>query len=87
MPSYHDLYVTTAEISRAKLFSLPYGLQVTCSRVAGWELWQTATELKNWQLLGGEYGGPEHWLVLDVDGHVIVDSRPGSEPKTTSEEP
>lgn len=87
MPSYHDLHVTAVGIDRTRLFDLPYGLQVTCSRVAGWELWRTATDLKNWQFLGGEYASPEQWLVLDVDGHVILDSRREPGPETTSEEP
>lgn len=26
-------------------------------------------------LLGGEYDAPEKWLVLDVAGYVILDSR------------
>ena len=26
-------------------------------------------------ILAGEYEGPEKWLILDVAGHVIVDSR------------
>lgn len=81
-PSYHDLYVTTAEIPRTRLFDLPYGLEVicrpvvTCNRVAGWELWQTHSDIRKWKLLAGEYDGPDKWLLLDVAGHTIVDSRP-----------
>ena len=33
-----DLHITTAQIPRTSIFNLPYGLQVTCNRVAGWEL-------------------------------------------------
>lgn len=29
------------------------------------------------RLLAGEYEGRKRWLVLDIDGHVIVDSRVG----------
>lgn len=75
MPSYHDLHVTTPDIPRASVFNLPYGLQVMCTRVSGWELWRTAAHPADWVLLAGEYAAPEKWLVLDVDGHVIVDSR------------
>lgn len=75
VPSYHDLHVTTAAIPRTSVFSLPYGLQVTCCRVSGWELWRTASRPADWQLLAGEYADPASWLVLDVDGFVIVDSR------------
>jgi hypothetical protein len=74
-PSYHDLHITTAEIERTSIFNLPYGLAVQCSRVAGWQLWETASDMRNWRLLGGEYDGPDKWLVLDVGGVVIVDSR------------
>jgi len=74
-PSYHDLHVTTAEIERTSIFHLPYGLAVQCSRVSGWQLWRTAMSMRDWTLLGGEYEGPDRWLVLDVAGTVIVNSR------------
>ena len=81
-PSYHDLHITTAQTPRTSIFNLPYGLQVTCSRVAGWQLWdmnqtQYPKGLRPVQgvLIAGEYDGPDSWLVLDVAGHVIVDSR------------
>jgi hypothetical protein len=74
-PSYHDLHITAPEIERTSIFNLPYGLAVQCSRVAGWQLWETATNLRDWRLLGGEYEGPDKWLVLDVGGTVIVNSR------------
>lgn len=89
MPSYHDLHITTAEIPRTSIFNLSYGLQVNCTRVTGWQLWDTATRLDDWRLLAGEYEGPGKWLVLDVDGHVIVDSRreqeEGGEPASQEE--
>lgn len=86
MPSYHDLHVTTTDVPRTSIFNLPYGIQVTCSRVAGWELWRTAMRPADWQLLAGEYADPGKWLVLDVDGHVIVDSRsPAGEPDTDND--
>jgi hypothetical protein len=87
-PSYHDLHITTAQIPRTRIFDLPYGLQVTCSRVSGWELWRHRDHDGHDELLAGEYGHHGHdqdcdedcaitdmWLVLDVDGHVITDSR------------
>lgn len=74
-PSYHDLHVTTPEIERASIFNLPYELTVQCSRVSGWQLWRTARSMRDWTLLGGEYEGPDRWLVLDVAGTVIVNSR------------
>lgn len=76
-PSYHDLHVTTKDIPRTSIFNLPYGLQVQCTRVAGWELWKwNDSDIRKAELLGGEYAGPGKWLVLDVKGLVIVDSRP-----------
>ncbi len=78
-PTYHDLHITTAEIPRTSIFNLPYGLRVTCSRVSGWELWQYRDSPGQLRceptLIAGEYDGPGEWLVLDVAGHVIVDSR------------
>lgn len=79
-PSYHDLYVTTPKNARTRLFDLPYAVEVTCTRAAGWRVWVTegATEVDGSglrHLIAGEYDGPEYWLVLDVAGHVICDSR------------
>jgi hypothetical protein len=77
-PSYHDLHITTAGIPRTSIFNLPYGLEVMCTRVSGWTLWDThpdADSLVEPGLVAGEYEGPEQWLILDVDGHIIVDSR------------
>ena len=80
--SYHDLHITTAQIPRTSIFNLPYGLQLQCTRVSGWELWdmnrmQRPLNLppSRGVLLAGEYADPEEWLVLDVDGHVVLDSR------------
>lgn len=69
-PSYHALHITTSERPRTRLFDLPYAVDVHCNRAAGWTVWRGA------ELLGGEYDGPLKWLVLDVAGHVICDSRP-----------
>ena len=81
-PSYHDLHITTARIPRTRLFDLPYGLEVMCTRVGGWQLWDMNQTQYPKGLppsrgveLAGEFADPDEWLVLDVDGHVIVDSR------------
>lgn len=86
--SYHHLHVTTAEIPRARLFDLPYGLWITCNRVAGWELWDMDRNQNREMLppsrgalLAGEYAGPEKWLVLDVAGYIVLDSRRPAEPE------
>lgn len=72
-PSYHDLYITTAGIPRTRLSGLPYGLEVLCNRVCGWRLYRWHDRGGEPDLLAGEYDG--EWLVLDVNGTVIVDSR------------
>lgn len=95
-PSYHDLHITTAKIPRTSIFNLPYGLEVTCTRMRGWCLWAhgdsswaglvrdgkpvkqdidwpVAPRSKEPVLVAGEYD--RKWLVLDVGGHVIVDSQ------------
>ena len=72
-PSYHDLHITTEKIPRTSIFNLPFNLMVTCTRVGGWELWDTSAGISNSVRLAGEY--EYDWLVLDVAGHVILDSR------------
>jgi len=64
-PSYHDLFITTADIPRTSIFNLPFGYEVSCNRVGGWSVWLKSAEV------AGEYG---NGLRLDVDGHVICDS-------------
>lgn len=66
-PSYHDLYITTADIPRTSIFNLPFSLALSCTRSGGWELWSG-----NESLVAGEYA--ERGLRLDVSGHMIVDS-------------
>jgi hypothetical protein len=73
--SYHDLYITTKEIKRTSIFNLPFNIQVICTRVGGWEVWNThaSTDLNMWELLGGEYENKKP-LRLDVKEEIIVDS-------------
>jgi hypothetical protein len=74
-PSYHDLHITTVDIDRTSIFNLPFNVQVICTRVGGWEAWNThgSTDLGKWTLLGGEYN-EEKPLKLDVAGKTVVDS-------------
>lgn len=72
MPSYHDLHITTDDIPRTSIFNLPFGLEVSCTRVAGWQLWNMWGGHANAKLLAGEYDSKG--LRLDIDGRVIVDS-------------
>jgi hypothetical protein len=67
-PTYHELYITTADIPRASIFDLPYGYEVTCTRVGGWQLLKDSGST----LIAGEYSA--HGLRLDLGGHVICDS-------------
>jgi len=73
-PSYHDLFITAPDIERTSIFNLGYNLEVSCTRTGGWRLWAKPFD-KMSTLLGGEYDGPDRWLILDVAGHVIVNSR------------
>ena len=75
VPSYHDLHITTSSIPRTSIFNLPFRVRVTCSRVCGWRALALAERSLPEELLGEEYD-KENWLVLDVAGHVICDSRP-----------
>lgn len=73
--SYHNLHITTAKIPRKSIFNLPYGLEVSCNRVSGWTLWNTWEKQGEHEKLASEYGDDDEWLVLDVNGFVICDSR------------
>lgn len=78
--SYHDLYVTTAEIPRTKLFNMSYAYVVECSRISGWELWfRDGADIRTWENRAGEFSARNKWLVLDVNGVVIIDSRRNEE--------
>lgn len=72
-PTYHDLHITTRNIPRTSIFNLPFRVQVHCTRVGGWQVWAMAEGDLPEELLGSEYDA-ERPLILDVAGHVIVDS-------------
>ena len=63
--TYHDLHITTEHIPRTSIFNLPFGYEVTCTRVGGWQLWAYDHRV------AGEY---DEGLRIDVAGHVICDS-------------
>lgn len=67
--SYHNVYVTTSKIERTRLSDLPFGYELTVNRVGGWCLWRGD------ELIAGEYEGSEAWLIIDVDGYVILNGR------------
>jgi hypothetical protein len=72
--TYHDLYVTTDTMERTQFSRLPFNLFLTCTRTAGWELWDSGPngEIATAKLVAGEYD--TKGLRLDVGGHTIVDS-------------
>jgi hypothetical protein len=72
MPSYHNLYITTAEIPRTRVFDLPYGLEISCTRDAGWRLWDVGKGHDEATVIAGEFDS--QGLRLDIEGYVIVDS-------------
>ena len=78
-PSYHDLHITTPDIPRTSIMDLPFRVRVSCSRVAGWIAWALAEDGNERKFLGGEYD--DTWLVLDVAGHVICNSRDRAKPE------
>ena len=85
-PSYHDLFITTASIPRTSIFNLGHGLEVTCTRTGGWRLWDhSGRPTSNPRLVAGEYDELDQWLVLDVAGHVIVDSRRTGDEQTDAD--
>ncbi len=75
-PSYHDLYITTKDIERTSIFDLPFNYELYCTRASGWVLAFHHLDMPGTVTkVAGEYEGKDHWLVLDVKGHVILDSR------------
>lgn len=71
--SYHDLYITTNEIPRTSISDLPFGVEVSCDRTTGWVVYYKQFK-KEPVCMGSEFD-EENWLVLDVKGTIIVDSR------------
>ena len=69
--SYHDLEIETSEIQKTSISNLPYGLEVTCSRTSGWELWDNNGPAS--LVIAGEYD--TNWLRLTVGDTVIVGTK------------
>lgn len=84
-PSYHNLHITTGKMPRTPISALPFGIDVRCCRTSGWQVWDMTYGGGVGVLMAGEYD-LNKWLVLDVDGYVIVDSRKLSDmPEPTKE--
>lgn len=69
--SYHDVKVIVNGVEYV-IFN-NYGIELTCNKVGGWSLWKTATDSKNWQLIGGEYNNDDFKIV--VGEHVIFETK------------
>ena len=83
--SYHDLEIETADIPKTSIFDLPYGLELTCTRTGGWQLWDRGgVREESIPLIAGEYD--DNWLRLTVGDTVIVDSRPQVEKEVGDEQ-
>jgi hypothetical protein len=73
VPSYHDLYITMPDLPRTSILNLPYFAEVKCSRAKGWGVWGSSNGSS--YLIAEEYETNGKWLILDIDGHIIVDSK------------
>ncbi len=69
MSSYHDIDVAFNG-KRIRLFDAIYGLELTCTRVSGWQLWYTGDGREKAELLASEYG--EIKLRIYVAGTMIL---------------
>jgi len=70
--SYHDVVVYVDGVKYVPADN--YNLCLQCTKIGGWELWRTASEIRDWKLIGGEYDkGP---FCIEVAGHVILGEKP-----------
>lgn len=74
--SYHDVHLTTKEFARRRIADMAYEYELSCTRVAGWQLWfrEDPADRSKDRLVGGEYE-TDKFLVIDIEGHIILDSR------------
>lgn len=74
MLSYHQLFITTKNIERTSIFNLPFRVKVECKRTTGWQCVAMEENLLKYEILGSEFD-KENWLILDVNGHIICNSK------------
>lgn len=72
--SEHILYVTTSKIPRTPITALPTRIHVSTNKSGGWGVWALQEGDSPEEYLGGEFE-KDLWLVLDVDGRIICNSR------------
>jgi hypothetical protein len=70
-PSYHDVDVYLDDVKH-NIFNSSYGLQLTCTRAAGWEVWNKFEGEE--ELLAGEFN-PKCRFRLVIRGVCIADNR------------
>lgn len=74
-PTYHDLHLSMNDLPRTSIFDLPFNVVVHCTRSTGWQVWHRPDRDKPEVLLASEYTDTiQEAMILDVAGHVIVDS-------------
>lgn len=71
--SYHDVMVIVDGVEY-NLFNSPFGYQLTCSRVSGWELWYWLGDIKDAKLIGGEFNSNKEFKIL-INGKIICHSK------------
>lgn len=68
-PSYHDV-VAYVNDTKYEVFNQPWSLLITCTRAAGWEMWENFNGEQT--LIAGEYSHPN--FRIEIKGFVICDS-------------
>ncbi len=70
--SYHDVHLTLSDGKRQRLGDMPFNIELSCTRVGGWQVWVMNTDpgARSGNRLGSEYD-PVDWLVVDIDGVPI----------------
>lgn len=83
--SYHDVYITLPGAPRRRLFDMPYGYELSCTRTSGWELWYM-TPYRQPTRVGSEYPATrDKQMRVDVGGVVVCDSLRSYHAHTKSE--
>ena len=72
-PTYHDV-VVTVNGTDYRVFDQPYSLMLTCTRAAGWELWESfASKIHEPRLIGGEFNNDD--FKISIVNHIICERK------------
>lgn len=74
-PSYHDVVVFAGD-QRLRLFDSSFGLQLHCTRSAGWQLWNVWDGKE--ELLAEEYSSTKP-IRIEVRGVVVCETKPSED--------